>query len=84
MPQFLVWETEYPDEGSNLYDAADEGDAIRQYLAETGTKPDDAPDLSTCVATPEILEVRDAWEAVEEAQARHLRAVAAVMAESKR
>jgi hypothetical protein len=78
MKKYLIWETEYPDEGNCLFEAEDEDDAVRQWLAETGVHPDNAPDFDVQEATPAILEVHEASAAVQEAEGRLARALSAL------
>lgn len=43
---FAVWESEYPDEGSNLVFAASEKGARRRYRRMTREKAPSVPDLT--------------------------------------
>ena len=64
MKTFAVWETEYPEEGSMLFEAHTEEGAMRAYRKTTGEQcsGDDLTPLSTAEMTPEMLAERDANE----------------------
>lgn len=60
MKTFAVWETEYPDEGSEVFDTYTEKGAMRAYRKATGERcsRDDLTPLSTQEMTPEMLAAR--------------------------
>lgn len=57
MTKYVVWETEYPEEGSTLYDAESAEQAMQFYESDTGVLREQT-ELSASVATPEILAAR--------------------------
>lgn len=62
MKTFAVWETEYPEEGSEVFDAYTEKGAERAYRKATGERRsrDELTQLSTAEMTPELLAEREA------------------------
>lgn len=60
MRTWLVWESEYPDEGSAEFDAYTAKGACRAYRRRTKERggPCGMTPLSVAVATPEILAMR--------------------------
>jgi hypothetical protein len=59
MNLYAVWCTEYPDEGSILFEAWSEKGAKRRYRRVTiGRGIPDATDLSACEMTDDMLAVR--------------------------
>lgn len=62
MKTFAVWETEYPDEGSEVFTRYTWKGACRAYRKASGEKcsRDDLTPLSTALMTPEMLAQREA------------------------
>lgn len=61
---WLVWETEYPDEGSEEIEAATEEEAKQAYRKLAGTEDEEEPaELTAEEATPEQLAARRDLEA---------------------
>jgi hypothetical protein len=60
MPQYLVYETEYPEEGSILIEAQDKEAARAEWMRITNTTEAEEPVLSIDEATTVVLEQRRA------------------------
>lgn len=63
MAKFIVYEVEYPEEGSVLVDADSPEQARGNWLRMTHTPEKDAPELSVKAATADQIAVHEKEEA---------------------
>lgn len=58
MPKFLVWDAEYPEEGSTMYDVPTREDAMTAYRQDSGPGWEET-ELGCSEATPEQIAIHE-------------------------